>query len=444
MIFRIRCYYNCPEFGVIEQRRWEWTGSLCLLANGLNRLNTIKGINGWTGGYTNHPVHPKNPWNRVQTVGKKIGGGVNCFQKNYLWTDLQATGSKIVPGECCELLSKKLPLDWFTGNDRGKAFFAMLWIAFKKTTFGLIYRRSRQRKGARMLWIAFKKTTFGLIYRASIWTGSKRQVVNCFQKNYLWTDLQEKEKGIGHHARCELLSKKLPLDWFTGTALSAVSTTTLWIAFKKTTFGLIYRQRRPDADVPGVVNCFQKNYLWTDLQDPANAAPGTPSCELLSKKLPLDWFTGWSDTRTTMSLLWIAFKKTTFGLIYRARRVMGSIDLVVNCFQKNYLWTDLQDRRSALAIPTSCELLSKKLPLDWFTGAELCRVFAHQLWIAFKKTTFGLIYRSLQQVYHIPLVVNCFQKNYLWTDLQVQGMEKMCCAGCELLSKKLPLDWFTG
>ena len=149
--------------------------------------------------------------------------------------------------------------------------------------------------------------------------------------------------GKENRGGCELLSKKLPLDWFTGHRLKDSPRWMLWIAFKKTTFGLIYRcYAGIVAHVP-VVNCFQKNYLWTDLQAMIGEKRSLPCCELLSKKLPLDWFTG----------------------------VPGSVK-AQGC----------------------CELLSKKLPLDWFTGLPSERVASDKLWIAFKKTTFGLIYRK--------------------------------------------------
>ena len=394
---------------------------------------------------------------------------MNCFQKNYLWTDLQGTACNGQHRPGCELLSKKLPLDWFTGPSQRTCYSYELWIAFKKTTFGLIYRRGTVQ-------------------------GIRAPVVNCFQKNYLWTDLQVFAAGVSHSIGCELLSKKLPLDWFTGPRYGEDVLRRLWIAFKKTTFGLIYRLRLAVLYPSSVVNCFQKNYLWTDLQVPVCQDTRRLRCELLSKKLPLDWFTGHNPEIAGSSPLWIAFKKTTFGLIYRTTQNFAIALLVVNCFQKNYLWTDLQANGNTQPARSSCELLSKKLPLDWFTGdstpifssascellskklpldwftgnrwsgnaGQSCELLSKKLpldwftgaargtaagevlWIAFKKTTFGLIYRPLFLLVYNPLVVNCFQKNYLWTDLQVLAAYQLERNGCELLSKKLPLDWFTG
>ena len=343
---------------------------------------------------------------------------MNCFQKNYLWTDLQVSGRFSAVTSGCELLSKKLPLDWFTGLPFPRCRVRQLWIAFKKTTFGLIYRLSAWVHYWSQLWIAFKKTTFGLIYRYFAFFDNGRNVVNCFQKNYLWTDLQVLVLVRRAENSCELLSKKLPLDWFTGPGKRNKRGRRLWIAFKKTTFGLIYRGRLSGSPLTAVVNCFQKNYLWTDLQVRAWMICLGIRCELLSKKLPLDWFTGIQEQQKTQIKLWIAFKKTTFGLIYRKEDEKQRKFIVVNCFQKNYLWTDLQVISTSLASSNCCELLSKKLPLDWFTGRPGSRSACSWLWIAFKKTTFGLIYRPTASLSVQPSVVNCFQKNYLWTDLQ--------------------------
>ena len=215
--------------------------------------------------------------------------------------------------------------------------------------------------------------------------------MNCFQKSYLW-----------------LLN--------TTFLVSCCIVLALWIAFKNLIFDYWTQPSSPScksklgcellskilsltiehnfcwsaAAVPGVVNCFQKSYLWllnTTLQ-PVDAHQGP---------------------------LWIAFKNLIFDYWTQLTLWNDVVLSVVNCFQKSYLWLLNTTTHSSAEGPFELWIAFKNLIFDYWTQhGHRKSLMARSCELLSKILSLTIEHNTQQQSLTRQAVVNCFQKSYLW------------------------------
>ena len=189
------------------------------------------------------------------------------------------------------------------------------------------------------------------------------------------------------------------------------------------------------------MNCFQKSYLWLLNTTELKKGDFIGKLWIAFKNLIFDYWTQpFSLTQKTDSSCELLSKILSLTIEHNLMQGWNSSIIVVNCFQKSYLWL----------LNTTCD-----------RGDVSC----HELWIAFKNLIFDYWTQRLQEkhklllrcellskilsltiehnaVQVLPLeirVVNCFQKSYLWllnTTYWQFSAHPYCC---ELLSKILSL-----
>ena len=216
-------------------------------------------------------------------------------------------------------------------------------------------------------------------------------VVNCFQKSYLWllnTTWLHKERCI---KRCELLSKILSLTIEHNGA-----------------FNFFVQQ--------SVVNCFQKSYLWLLNTTTVNSVFSGVRLWIAFKNLIFDYWT--QHVSYIFSILYsceLLSKILSLTIEHNMPQYSVEVAIVVNCFQKSYLWllnttiSHLPQGRWELWIAF------KNLIFDYWTqllpwtcvmmlGCELLS----------KILSLTIEHNSVRYRQQSLLVVNCFQKSYLW------------------------------
>ena len=146
----------------------------------------------------------------------------------------------------------------------------------------------------------------------------------------------------------------------------------MWITFKICTFVISNNFIKNSLRTHSVVNYFQNLYLCDFQQPQVHESIAWVGCELLSKFVPL-WFPT-TDVTTTgnQNTLWITFKICTFVISNNTLLLLFWQWHVVNYFQNLYLCDFQQLSPCSPAIFTSCELLSKFVPL-WFPTTCLSR-----------------------------------------------------------------------
>ena len=241
---------------------------------------------------------------------------VNCFQKSYLWllnttfvhfshklsglwiafknlifdywTQLYKNIKYLFP--CCELLSKILSLTIEHNCPFWSPIFPRLWIAFKNLIFDYWTQPTLTGQWLHsVLWIAFKNLIFDywtqlflrivrkgkscellskilsltIEHNPHFFFGMYSNVVNCFQKSYLWL---LNTTHIFVISKCTMLwiaFKNLIFDYWTQRDFFTVA----WIAgcellSKILSLTIEHNILSLFASMTTVVNCFQKSYLW--------------------------------------------------------------------------------------------------------------------------------------------------------------------------------------
>ena len=218
------------------------------------------------------------------------------------------------------------------------------------------------------------------------------------------------------------------------------------------------------------MNCFQKSYLWLLNTTFLNRKRQKAGCELLSKILSLTiehntnttlwshllvvncfqksylWLLNTTCLRWVLSFpaLWIAFKNLIFDYWTQPNFTSEPRQPVVNCFQKSYLWL----------LNTTCSCLQRNPRGLWIAFKNLIFDYWTQLGSGNIKIERGceLLSKilSLTIEHNLPAqlgftfqVVNCFQKSYLW--LLNTTLPKGCVCGFRLwiAFKNLIFDYWT-
>ena len=266
--------------------------------------------------------------------------------------------------------------------------------------------------------------------------------MNCFQKSYLWllnTTGNGIKIGVG---MLWIAFKNLIFDYWTQLIISQiVNKYSCELLSKILSLTIEHNFTRAKQHSKGVVNCFQKSYLWLLNTTIHHKATLCLMLWIAFKNLIFDYWTQQGGILPMMKKCCELLSKIlSLTIEHNWKWVCYPLYKVVNCFQKSYLW-----------------LLNTTPRCRWW--------WLIVLWIAFKNLIFDYWTQLGLRFSRENTVVNCFQKSYLWllnttlfVTLIIRGAlwiafknlifdywtqhiprRQEACVRCELLSKILSL-----
>ncbi len=268
------------------------------------------------------------------------------------------------------------------------------------------------------LWIAFNLNSYDLWYSTATTGPCWLEVVNCFQFEFLRSLIQHLNFTKIHSAGCELLSIWILTIFDTAVGGWCFVRHALWIAFNLNSYDLWYSWLKPATRACSVVNCFQFEFLRSLIQQVVTKVVSTPCCELLSIWILTIFDTAYAYLPVPRYRLWIAFNLNSYDLWYSQSSRYSREDIVVNCFQFEFLRSLIQ---LLIAIGLSflgCELLSIWILTIFDTAFYTLFRFWYLLWIAFNLNSYDLWYSIFREEKYQRYVVNCFQFEFLRSLIQ--------------------------
>ena len=271
-------------------------------------------------------------------------------------------------------------------------------------------------------------------------------VVNCFQKSYLWLLNTTWRFGEPMALRLWIAFKNLIFDYWTQPlSFGKPLTPCCELLSKILSLTIEHNWEAHSRTVVYVVNCFQKSYLWLLNTTYPDISQLASRCELLSKILSLTiehnvcvchWLSDKVVNCFQKSYLWLLNTTAPCYDSHRAQLWIAFKNLIFDYWTQHSLEIDLMD--------ASCELLSKILSLTIEHNPARKRKLGELVVNCFQKSYLWLL--NTTQAYHqhrSKIVVNCFQKSYLWLLNTTGGVEGLCGAGLWIAFKNLIFDYWT-
>ena len=173
------------------------------------------------------------------------------------------------------------------------------------------------------------------------WTdGFLARVVNCFQKSYLWLLNTTCPHLLLYLLGLWIAFKNLIFDYWTQLdVLTPLIVPRCELLSKILSLTIEHNDVFCDMYYKKVVNCFQKSYLW--LLNTTDCLGIIPQCKLwiAFKNLIFDYWTQHTHNRTREDASCELLSKIlSLTIEHNIGRLAITLLLVVNCFQKSYLW----------------------------------------------------------------------------------------------------------